>query len=62
MQDNYVEIYRKVLSAYIIACGGYFEPKSERDYIISSALGNLMNFMKNQMTEEEIQRAKLGSS
>lgn len=60
MQDNYVNVYRKVLSAYIVACGGYYEPKSERDYLISSALGNILNHMKSQMTKEEIEKGQMG--
>lgn len=58
MNDKFVDIHRKVYSAYLIACGGYYEPKSERDYMISVALGNLLNLMQSQMTEDEIQRGK----
>lgn len=61
MQDNYIEIYRKIYSAYLVACGGYYEPKSERDYMISISLGNLLNIMQSQMNEAEISRGKLGS-
>lgn len=62
MQDKYVEIYRKIYSAYLVACGGYYEPKSERDYMISISLGNLLNVMQSQMTDEEISLGKLGHS
>lgn len=61
MQDNYIEIYRKIYSAYLVACGGYYEPKSERDYMISISLGNLLNVMQSYMREDEVQRGKFGS-
>ena len=31
MQDNFEEAYQQVYSAFIKLCGGYYEPKSQRD-------------------------------
>ena len=36
--DNYEEACKRIWSAYILACNGYYEPKSEKDHRLSLKL------------------------
>jgi hypothetical protein len=42
LNDNYQEAVARIYSAYILCCGGYYEPKSERDYQLSLMLSKLL--------------------
>jgi hypothetical protein len=42
LNDNYQEAIARIQSAYILCCGGYYEPKSERDYQLSLVLSKLL--------------------
>ena len=41
-QDNFEDAYQQVYSAFVKLCGGYYEPKSERDRLASEALHDLL--------------------
>jgi hypothetical protein len=49
--DNYEEACKKIWSAYILACNGYYEPKSERDLRLSI---KLHEFLKQNLEVERV--------
>lgn len=42
MNDSYQEAIARIQSAYILCCGGHYEPKSARDYQLSIVLNKLL--------------------
>lgn len=58
MNDNFHEAVTLLNRAYILACGGYYEPKSTRDMVLASHLKHALDTISSPAFYELVEKTE----
>lgn len=62
VNDNFDQAMQHLNSAFVLACGGHYEPKSTRDFILSCHLKHMLDTIHSpafdRLVQEEERRIK----
>ena len=58
MNDNFHEAVTLINRAYIIACGGYYEPKSTRDMVLASHIKHTLETISSPAFNELVEKTE----